>query len=332
MPRHLFRCVLCAVSLASLAPSTPALAQNAAPAPAAPASEFITLGTLGGPVSNARRSQPANAILLGRDAYLIDAGDGAAQQLAKAGVRLGQLKAVFISHLHFDHTGGLGAVLGLRLQTRERGRLTIYGPRGTRALVDGLVASMVPASVAGYGLPGQGYDEPAGTVEVIEVEDSQSYPVGPMTVIARQNTHYDFPHGGEMDQRFQSMAFRFNLPDRSIVYTGDTGPSEAVEQLAQGADLLVSEMIDLDMTVAAVRRNAPDAQARQVLNAIEHLGRHHLSPEAVGQLAQRAGVGALVVTHLAGDSPSGRDMVRYMDGIRQFYQGPAVIADDLDRF
>ena len=314
-----------------------AIAQDSAqppagPVEAAPTNTFITLGTHGGPVSNAFRSQPANALLVGNDAYLIDSGDGAAQQLAKVNIRIGQVKAVFLSHLHFDHTGGLGAVLGLRLQTRVPGRLAIYGPRGTRQLVEGLVASMQPASIVGYGIPGQGYDDPTGTVEVIEVEDGQSYEVGPMTVTVRQNTHYDYAHGSEMDERFQSVSFRYDLPDRSIVYTGDTGPSTAVEELAQGADLLVSEMIDLEATVAAIRRNSPNAQAPQILNAIEHLRTHHLTPADVGRLAQTAGVGSLVVTHLASDNPTSRDVMRFVDGIRESYAGPVVVANDLDTF
>src|SRR5688500_356076 len=92
-----------------------AIASAAAPQQAGQ-DEFITLGTMRGPIAHPKRSQPANALVVGQDVYLVDVGDGAVQRLAEAGLRLNAVKAIFISHHHFDHTGGLGAVLGLRYQ------------------------------------------------------------------------------------------------------------------------------------------------------------------------------------------------------------------------
>jgi ribonuclease BN (tRNA processing enzyme) len=293
---------------------------------------FVTLGTQGGPVSNPKRSQPANVLIVGRDAYVIDAGDGTSQQLAKAGIGIDQVKTVFISHLHFDHTGGLAALLGLRLQLRTQGKLAIYGPPGTKDLVAGLVDSMHPASVVGFGFPGQGYDDPAGSVEVIELSDRQSLRVGPMTVRVRQNTHYSFPANGDMDRRYKSLSFRFDMSDRSIAYTGDTGPSTAVEELAKDADLLVSEMIDEEATIAAVRRNTPNADSAQIRNVVEHLTSHHLTPGDVGRLAKNARVKVVVVTHLAGDNPTSADVVRYLNQIKTVFSGVVIVANDLDEF
>ncbi len=293
---------------------------------------FIALGTMGGPVSSPVRSQPANVLLHADKAYLVDTGDGAVQQLAKAGVQLSAVRAIFISHLHVDHIGGLEAVLGLRIQTLLPGVVTIYGPPGTQLLVDGIVAALQPSAQAAYGIPGRRWASPESTVKVIEMTDGSKVDVDGITVTAAQNTHYDFAPGSPDDQRFKSLSFRFDLPGRSIVYTGDTGPSEAVERLAKGADLLVSEMIDLEMTVATIHRVEPNMPKPQFEGMMKHLSTHHLSPLQVGELAARAGVKSVVVTHLAPGTTTQPDLDRYVREIQRNFHGPVTIANDLDRF
>lgn len=295
------------------------------------ANSFITLGTHGGPVSDRSRSEPANALLVGQAVYLVDAGDGAVQQLARAGLTLHAVRGVFISHLHFDHTGGLFAVLGLRHQINAPGRLQIYGPPGMKDMVQGLLAAMEPEAESGYGIPGAEVIPPKDTVEVIEVRDRANLKLDGFTVTVAENTHYSFPKGSEMDKRFASLSFRFDLPGRSIVYTGDTGPSDAVTELARGADLLVSELITVQFANSIVPRGSAQEQKR-AREMREHLTTHHINPDQVGQMAAEAKVRRVVITHLVAGRGPDVDTAPYVAAIRKWYDGPVEIADDLNRY
>lgn len=310
--------------------TVPAL--NAADTAAVPrASQFITLGTHGGPISDRNRSQPANALVVGQAVYLVDAGDGAVQQLARAGLSLAAVRGVFISHIHIDHTGGLFAVLGLRHQMGSAGKLTVYGPRGIKAMVDGLVAAIVPEAESGYGVPGEDYVPPQGTVEVVELADGAKVTLQGVTVTAAENTHYSFQKGSDLDRRYASVSFRFDMPERSIVYTGDTGPSDAVTTLARGADLLVTEIADPAFAETFVARG-PGPQPKRAREMHDHMVLHHVSPEQVGQMAAKAQVRRVVITHLVAGRDPNVDTSPLVAGVRKWFSGPVEIAADLNRY
>lgn len=302
-------------------------ALDAADAPTArPADQFITLGTHGGPVSDRNRSQPANALVVGQAIYLVDAGDAAVQQLARAGFSVAAVRAVFISHIHIDHTGGLFAVLGLRQQMGAGGKITVYGPPGIRAMVDGLLAAIEPEARSGYGVDGEDYVAPESLVEVVELPDGARVKFDGFTLTAVENTHYSFPKNSVMARRYGSLSFRFDLADRSIVYTGDTGPSDAVTELARGADLLFSELIDPQFIATF------STQQKRSREMHEHLTDHHINPDQVGQMAARAKVKRVVITHLVAGRNPDVDTAPYVAGIKKWFDGPVEIAADLNRY
>jgi ribonuclease BN (tRNA processing enzyme) len=294
------------------------------------ASEFIVLGTASGPNSEAGRAQPANALIVGGQVYLVDAGDGAVAQLAKAGLRLPSVRSVFLSHLHFDHTGGMLAVIGLRMQLEARGRLRVFGPTGTKTFIDGLLAASAPAMRAGYGIPGQPW---MADIEVVELGDGATIAVDAFKVTAAVNSHFSRPEGDASEPEGTSLSYRFDLPDRSIVYTGDTGPSPRVVALGRGADLLVTEMLDADAVLAGMRPPGVTGSAAQTPTGFEwHLRAHHMTPRQVGELAGEARVARLVITHFAPNITSAAQEQRYRDAIKAHFAGDVVIAHDLDRF
>ncbi len=288
---------------------------------------WITLGTAGGPAATPDRGEPSNLLIFGDHRILVDAGDGTAGQLAKIGVDLGSVEAVFISHLHLDHTGGLGAVIGLRWMNQYPGRLHIIGPPGTREMINGLVASMAPSAKIGIGV-GPAMMPPAQSVEVTELRGGTDMDFGELHVSAVRNTHYGVESSPSADA-MQSLSYRFAQGPRAIVYTGDTGPSSAVEGLARHADLLVAEVIEADALLSNLAKTRKEVSPAMLAALRTHFTTHHLTPDALGELAQAAGVSHLMVTHLAiaGSTAQSQDRVKLQ--ILNRFHGPVDVAHDL---
>ena len=112
------------ISLAAF--GTGAVRAFAAPAPKR--SKLILLGTAGGPTPKADRSAPANAIVVGDNIYVIDCGNGVARQMVKAGLDLGRIRDVFITHQHSDHNADYGNLLLLAWATDLHTPVNTYGP------------------------------------------------------------------------------------------------------------------------------------------------------------------------------------------------------------
>ena len=91
----------------------------------------LTLLGTGGPRPDPDRQGPATLLETDGLALLFDAGRGVATQLARAGVTPEHLDAVFLTHHHYDHIGGLGDALMAAWNNGRDRRLPAYGPHGT---------------------------------------------------------------------------------------------------------------------------------------------------------------------------------------------------------
>src|SRR2546428_8306616 len=108
---------------------------------------LILLGTGGGPSPKRLRSAPAQVILVGDDAYVVDCGDGVARQMALAGVALSRIRAVFVTHHHSDHNADYGNLLLLGWIDGLKPIVDAYGPPPL-AKMTGLIAEMNAADIA----------------------------------------------------------------------------------------------------------------------------------------------------------------------------------------
>ena len=338
--RTVLRAALLSV-LTAVTPSLNAQGQTTPAAPMTPAASttpgaspvrLTLLGTGGGPIARVTRSQPAALLDVGAAQYLIDVGAGTERQIVKSGMRLNAIDAIFITHLHFDHTAGLPAFIALDWQDRRRDAVPIIGPPGTRALVEDSLRFLANGeAIIAQQLPdlppirsifsGRDFD----TVEPAVIHQDAH-----VTVRAVENTHYaTMQMPTRAYGRDRSYAYRFETRDKVIVMTGDTGPSEAVRKLAQGADILLSEIIDLPALLESLRRrSAATGIDQQTL--IDHMAKEHLTADEVGRLAAAAGVRQLVLTHFA--TPPGNETIdreRMLAEIRKHYAGPVSFGEDL---
>ncbi|MGI8706553.1 MAG: MBL fold metallo-hydrolase [Sphingomicrobium sp.] len=319
----------------SLTPANADAASGKCPDTALTGSKWVTLGTAGGPLPRLNRSQPANALVVNGSVYLFDTGDGVLRQMRAAGLSLGEVRAVFLTHHHVDHNADLGAVLVTRWVLQHHQPIMIWGPRGTRSMVGKLFEANLGTERAPVN-PGIATPRLASTATGKDIPPAADGPViiyrdQNIAVTAVRNGHYHFDRGSAADRFSRSYSYRIEAPGRVIVFTGDTGPSEKLTKLARGADLLVSEVIDLE-GVRAMIDTLPQIPTMRREALMKHIEAGHLTSAAVGRLAQSAGVRCLVLTHVAPGQDNETNTSVYLDDARAYFSGPVVLADDLSAF
>ena len=301
-----------------------------------PSVKWVTLGTGGGPLPRVNRAQPANALIVGDVVYLFDVGDGVQRQLAAAQLPTASVRAVFLSHHHIDHTAGLGPFLFGRWLFNLYAPIPVVGPPGTVAMISGLAvayrpAELAPITVGGPRKPPFGSSVKASDLGTDLVKPTIVYQDDNIRVLAVLNDHYHFEVGTEPARFSRSYSYRIETGSRIIAYSGDTGPSSSLTKLAADADLLVSEVIDMP-AMKQVLANAPGLTHATRGPLLAHMEQDHLTPEQIGNLAQAARVKRVVLTHVAPGMDGQSDVRHLASGVARLFNGPVVVANDLDRF
>jgi ribonuclease BN (tRNA processing enzyme) len=324
-----------AVALAGIAGAVAAAVQGGPQAaetrPVLAGTHIVTLGTAGGPMPRRDRAQSSNLLVVDGRLYLIDAGDGVTRRIVQAGYDFRQIGRIFLTHLHGDHTAGLANLLEVQWELARREPVDIYGS-GVEELLRGALAYLTPNSeirwVEGKRTP------PAAIFNAREVTPGVVYQDDKIKVIAIENTHFHFPPGSRPDGRFRSYSYRFETPDRVVVFAGDTGPSAALTELAKDADVLVTEAVVPADVIGLYKRNgiweAKTEEERE--GFVRTMEGEHLTPRGVGETAAKAGVKRIVMTHFPPTDDPEDDYRRYIDQAREFYAGPISIAKDLMEF
>jgi len=297
---------------------------------------IVLLGTGAGPIPRRFRSQPANLLVVNGTPYLIDAGNGVARQLVDAGYMPADVRTIFITHHHIDHNADLGAVMSFDwIEDNERHAVSsppieIYGPPSTGRIV---AAALDYLSISERVFSAEVPMTPAaGRFEAHDITgDGPVFEDANIRVTAAENSHFNIPATASNYGKDKSFSYRFDSADRSVVFTGDTGPSDALSRLANNADVLVSEVTDVDATmqiVGATMHLTPQQLAAMRL----HMQQEHLTPEAVGRLATAAHVKTVILTHFSPGRDDETDASRYTEGVRKYFTGTVIAGRDLFEF
>jgi ribonuclease BN (tRNA processing enzyme) len=268
---------------------------------------LILLGTAGGPTPKPSRAAPANAIVIGDRTYVIDCGNGVARQLALAHVPMTSIRHVFITHHHSDHDADYGTLLLLAWGDALRTRVDTWGPPPLRDMTE-LFLRLNRADIE-VRQRDEGRPPLRPLIHPHEVaSDGLVMHDDLVRVTAARVEHPLVPI---------ALAYRFDTPDRSIVFSGDTRPSQRLIALARGADVLVHEVL----LPSRLDPNIPEPVRQHIMNS-------HTTAEDAGRVAAAANVKMLVLSHLVPTEPPAPD-ADWIAPARRHFNGSIVLGHDL---
>lgn len=281
--------------------------------PALGRDRLVLLGTKGGPRITSYAPTPSSNLLVYRNVpYVIDAGYGVTLKLAEAGLPLPALRYVFITHHHSDHNLELGPLLYNAWASGLRQHVDAYGPAGIQELVDAYWQSErfdIETRIADEGRP-----------DLRRLVTAHTYTEGSVfadenvKVTALRNVHPPV---------VESYALKFELGDKTVVFSGDTTYFPPLADFAKGADILVHEVMYAPALERLVQKN-PNAAT-----LMAHLKASHTLAEDVGNIASAANVKMLVLNHFVpGDDKSVTPEV-WTDAVRKTFAGHIVVGRDL---
>ena len=271
--------------------------------------QVVLLGT-GNPGPEPARSGPATAIVVNGTAYLVDFGPGVVRRASAAFLEKGiqalepvKLRVAFVTHLHSDHTVGYADLIFTPWTIGRRVPLEVYGPKGIKAMTEHLLEAYRVDIETRTNSDGNQRTFPQGhRVNAHEINAGVVYRDSNVTVTAFATKH-----------AMESYGYRFDTPDRSIVISGDTNPTQATIDACRGCDVLIHET------------HTPAWLALRPETFQKFSAKYHTTTPELAKLASQAKPRLLILYHYNG--LTGQEV---FDDMMGRYTGHFVVGRDLD--
>jgi ribonuclease Z len=278
----------------------------------------------GSPLPNRERAAACTVVIAGKAMFVVDAGEGAARNIAQMGLPSGKIRALFLTHYHSDHIDGMGPMMLLRwTASGNTSPLPVYGPPGVDRVIAGFNAAY--ALDNGYRTAHHGETiTPSAAAGATAMPFAA--PTAP-TVIYEANGLRVTAFAVDHRPVSPSVGYRFDYKGRSVVISGDTAPSKTLEAASKGADLLIHEALQPKMVreLAAQLDRAGRRQTGQIMRDILD---YHASPAQAADSARAAGVKMLVLSHVVPSMPSAYMNKAFLDGAGSHFDGPNIVGED----
>jgi len=273
----------------------------------------ITLLGTGSPLPSATCAGPATLVQAAGQNILVDAGRGVIMRLVGAACPPAFVSAVLLTHLHSDHICDLNDVITTRwISTPAATPLPIYGPVGTKQMVDGLLAMLSQDET--YRLNHHADLRAAGgmKVEVHEIEAGASFSIGDVAISVHATDHR--PVG-------PTIGFRIENEGTVAAIAGDTIPCDGLYDMCANADFYVQTVLREDL----VRVFAPLVPTGdRFLDILDY----HSTVQQAAQTATKCGVKTLVLTHFVPAIQPGQEG-EWVAMAAEHFSGEIIVGPDL---
>lgn len=288
----------------------------------------IALCGTGSPLPNPTRAGPCNVVIAGKHMFIVDAGEGAARNIAQMGLPMAKVEAVFLTHFHSDHIDGMGPVMLMRwIGAAATAPLPVYGPTGVDRVIAGFNTAYTIDNSYRTGHHGPAIAPPSGAGAIAFPFALPEAGEGDSPVVYEKDglkiTAIRVNHGPVSP----AVGYRFDYKGRSLVLSGDTSKSPSLIAAAKDADLLVHEA--LQPKLVALLTVALDAKGlKNTAQITRDIINYHTTPEQAAESAREAGVKQLVLSHIVPAIPSRFFYPAFLGDAPKRFGGPITVGED----